>query len=186
MQPLALTLLLLASCGKASPTPKVVPFADAQKLDAWFHEQCSVPRSGMTYLQDFTLPPGAEHVRIFTVPMRGEDRCGGKLANLMNVRVELQGDGAALCAVRLGPADALASIDARFIEDWFTDKPLGARAAGLIGGPLDSSGQRVGMLDGIRIAVQQRESTGSPSQFFLVVDGCGRLRDANPRMSRFW
>ena len=183
MQRLMLTLLLVTSCGKAAPLPRVVAFADFHEMDKWFHSQCSIPRAE-TRLNDYSLPPGMEYLRVFTVPLRSDEVCGGKLANLRNLRVEMQGDGSVVCAVRLGPAEALGPIDPAFIQDWFTDKQLGARARDLLGGTLDSTNQRMAMLDGIRIAVQLEKTTLS-SQFFLIVDGCGRLPDANPAMSRF-
>ncbi len=183
MQRLVLTLLLLGSCGKAAPLPRVVAFGDFFEMEKWFHSQCSIPRN-VTTMHDYSLLPGMEYVRVSTLPLRSDGVCGGKLANLRNLRVEMQGDGSVVCAVRLGPADALGPIDPTFIQDWFTDKQLGARARDLLGGSLDSSYQRMVMLDGIRIAVQLEKTTLS-SQFFLIVDGCGRLPDANPAMSRF-
>lgn len=179
MRRVLLPLVLLASCDRGSP-PTVKPFAIREHLTSWFHEQCSTPRgAGVTRLEDYTLPAGMEQLNIFTVPLRADQTCSGKLANLKNLRVEIQGVGAAVCAVRLGPAEALAPIDPTFIRDWFSDPQLGARAAELLQGRTSASYKHLDMLDGIRIAVSQQEAPSS-SSFYLVVDGCGHVADSRP------
>lgn len=182
-----LLVLTIAACDKAPPIPTVIAFADRHKLDTWFHEQCSIPRHGTTtMLEDYTLPAGMETVSIFTVPEFSQEKCGGKLVNLMNVRVEIQSGAGGVCAVRLGPADALAAIDPTFIADWFSDAQLGARARALVdGGFRTGEYTSLGLVDGIRVAVAQHQVYAG-SQFFLVVDGCGHGPDSRPGMSHVY
>jgi hypothetical protein len=134
-------------------------------------------------LTDYTLPVGMETVHIFTLPELSQEKCGGKLVNLMNVRVEIQSGAGGVCAVRMGPADALAPIDPKFIEDWFTDKQLGARVRDVAdAGAPSPNFKRFGMVDGIRVVVQQQQMYGG-ALFYLVIDGCGHVPDSRPGMS---
>lgn len=181
MRHLTTALLLMTSCGRSPPSPAVVHFADREQLAQWFAEQCSVSR-GTTNLVDYTLPSGMEHVTTFTVPMTAQMTCSGKLANLQNVRVELQGGGRPVCAVRIGPAEARARVDPRFIQDWFSDSALAARVSNLLVGWDVPNYRQIGVVDGISVAVSQQESSGA-STFYLVVDGCGHVADARPGTS---
>ena len=99
--------------------------------------------------------------------------CGRILKILVDVRVETQGEGRNVCAVRIGPTVAAGSVDPAFIEAWFVDKQLGARARALASRD-NSTGDydQMTTLDGIRIAVKR-----TASRFYLAVDGCGRVPD---------
>lgn len=181
MRHLTIALLSMTGCSRSTPPPDVLHFADREKLTQWFAEQCSVSR-GTTNLVDYTLPAGMEHVTIFTVPMTAQMTCSGKLSNLQNVRVELQGGGRPVCAVRIGPADARARIDPRFIQDWFSDPTLGSRVSNLLAGWDVPNYRQIGTVDGIRIAVSQQQLAGS-STFYLVADACGHVPDPGRQTS---
>ncbi len=175
MKRLLLTLMLVVSCKKAPPAPTVTAFADERKLDQWFTRACPLGGRLSSLLHDYTLPPGMHNVHSFT--------CDRLLTNLLNVHIEIQGDPISVCAVRIGPAEALSAVDPTFIEAWFTDKQLGVRARELLGpGTFGSNYDRMLMLDGIRIAVHQYKSYSS-WHFYLVVDGCGHVPDSRPMYS---
>lgn len=170
-------MVLLASCGKPAPSHTVTPLAPGQSALRWVAEACGQALRESVTLYDYSLPAGMDTIEVMS--------CGLPLLRAIdNARVELQSGEGGVCAIRIGPSNASAVVDATSIESLFADKPLGARVRALVEPGAGSTYARVGMVDNVRVAVRQWNAVRG-SMFYLVVDGCGHGPDLKPGMSAF-
>lgn len=173
--PIQLLILsvVLASCSKAPPQTLALMVSD-HKTDTWIGEACDHQLAWGTTLIDYSLPEGMAMIHV--------TQCHQMFTNVVDARVETQGNAEGVCAVRIGPSRALATVDARSIERLFTDKQVGARVAAMVAPGVGPEWKELGMVDGFRVAVHQFETVRA-SMFYLVIDGCNHGPDARPEMS---
>lgn len=169
-------VVVIASCGRSAAERTITSIAESRETMKWLGDACGNGRVySTTMLQDYTLPP---EMRVVTVT-----HCANMFTSIVDARIETQSGVGGVCAVRIGPSLATASVDASSVSALFADKQLGARIGTAIGpatpGPTHNF---IGMFDGVRVALSQTE-TSRGILFYLVLDGCIHAQDVSPDTS---